>query len=97
MRQLLRVCWRKNVLHLKNCYKTGNFSCVLKQKDPDFLKRFSAIWFFDNSDWRFFLIVAESFQFSRRGDTCSSYRFRTFIRASRPEIKKRPFGKSPPR
>ncbi|MDI5821621.1 hypothetical protein MJI95_23240, partial [Salmonella enterica subsp. enterica serovar Kentucky] len=28
------------------CYKTGNFSCVLKQKDPDFLKRFSAIWFF---------------------------------------------------
>ncbi|KSB82372.1 hypothetical protein LFZ30_05350 [Salmonella enterica subsp. enterica serovar Moscow str. SA20061414] len=30
----------------KNCYKTGNFSCVLKQKDPDFLKRFSAIWFF---------------------------------------------------
>lgn len=39
----------------KNCYKTGNFSCVLKQKDPNFLKRFSAIWFFfDNSDWRFF-------------------------------------------
>lgn len=30
----------------KNCYKTGNFSCVLKQKDPDFLKRFSAIWLF---------------------------------------------------
>ncbi|SUG04759.1 Uncharacterised protein [Salmonella enterica subsp. enterica serovar Pullorum] len=30
----------------KNCYKTGNFSCVLKQEDPDFLKRFSAIWFF---------------------------------------------------
>ena len=27
----------------KNYYKTGNFSCVLKQKDPDFLKRFSAI------------------------------------------------------
>lgn len=24
----------------KNCYKTGNFSCVLKQKDPDFLKTF---------------------------------------------------------
>lgn len=39
----------------KNCYKIGNFSCVLKQKDPDSLKRFSAIWFFfDNSDWRFF-------------------------------------------
>lgn len=30
----------------KNRYKTGNFSCVLKQKDPDFLKRFSAILFF---------------------------------------------------
>lgn len=24
----------------KNCYKTGNFSCVLKQKDPDFLETF---------------------------------------------------------
>ncbi|EBV1272650.1 hypothetical protein D6T17_08770 [Salmonella enterica subsp. enterica serovar Oranienburg] len=82
----------------KNCYKTGNFSCVLKQKDPDFLKRFSAIWFFLITQiGAFFLIVAESFQFSGRGDTCSSYRFRTFIRASRPEIKKRPFGKSPPR
>lgn len=30
----------------KKRYKTGNFSCVLKQKDPDFLKRFSAILFF---------------------------------------------------
>lgn len=30
----------------KNRYKTGNFSCMLKQKDPDFLKRFSAILFF---------------------------------------------------
>lgn len=46
----------------KNCYKTGNFSCVLKQKDPDFLKRFSAIWFFLITQiGAFFLIVAESF------------------------------------
>lgn len=39
----------------KNCYKTGNFSCVLKQKDPDVLETFQRdLVFFDNSDWRFF-------------------------------------------
>lgn len=39
----------------KNCYKTGNFSCVLKQKDPDFLETFQRdLVFLYNSDWRFF-------------------------------------------
>lgn len=38
--------------------------------------------------WRFFLIEAESFQFSKRGELCSSYLYRTSIRAKRPETKK---------
>ncbi len=52
---------------------------MLKQKDPDPGNALSAIRFLITQIAAFF-IVAESFQFSRRGDTCSSYRFRTFIR-----------------
>ncbi|EFD1055363.1 hypothetical protein FEL34_06560 [Escherichia coli] len=44
--------------------------------------------------WRFFLIEAESFQFSKRGELCSSYPYRTSIRAKRPETKKRRFARS---
>ncbi|STP72404.1 multiphosphoryl transfer protein [includes: phosphocarrier protein Hpr; fructose-specific PTS system EIIA component] [Escherichia coli] len=58
---------------------------MLKQKYYAFLKRFSAILSLTLSQvGAFFLIEAESFQFSKRGELCSSYPYRTSIRAKRP-------------
>ncbi|POT59697.1 hypothetical protein C3432_02985 [Citrobacter amalonaticus] len=80
----------------KFCNQFYDFPCVLKQKEQDFLKRFSAVLLSVMTQISaFFLIEAESFQFGKRGEPCSSYLFRTFIRASRPETKKRLFGRSP--
>ncbi|AYW29828.1 hypothetical protein CU632_11075 [Escherichia coli] len=77
------------------CSLVCGFPCVLKQKYYAFLKRFSAILSLTLSQvGAFFLIEAESFQFSKRGELCSSYPYRTSIRAKRPETKKRRFARS---
>ncbi len=73
----------------KFCNQVADVPCALSKKGTKFLETFQRHSTIRSpSDGAFFLKLAETIQFSRRGEPCSSYLCRIFIPASRPVIKK---------